>query len=436
MKKVFSILSMLTLTLWATAQDTQPLGNNAEPNPAIQEEFKNAPAGYVFHEGDTIALDRNCTQFLTGEKPATWVFDVPHLIAQVGSQRFPNGVLLAGILSWVEPTCLMPTPAAVLAQAPAPAEEPAPVAKPEPIAEPEPVAAPAPVAEPEPVAKPEPVAESEPVAEPEPEVKHTQLDRFTNGVRAGGASFLQQSINEAKSQMGFDAILDLQYAHYWTTKKEHKLGLLTGASIGFAQGGLKMSNIQDEYTLIDPDGMSTHYTVTADNISELNRQIQVEVPLMFSLVSKQGIFFNFGPRFMLPVYTPNRTVFENPVIDAYLEPIQVHITNEKVTGLVDQNQLDTKAMSQNQFKLNIMLGAELGYEWSLKNGNALGLGVYADYSVYSMFKHEAQDLQYLLTVTPAVPAVVTTYAPTDAWIKKQGFVDFGIKVAYHLNWWK
>lgn len=304
------------------------------------------------------------------------------------------------------------------------------------VAEPELVAEPEPVAETDSVAEQEPVVETDSVVEAEQENKKPQLDRFTIGVRAGGASFLQQSINDAKSQWGFDALLDLQYAHYWVTKKDHKIGLLTGASIGFAQGGLKMSNIKDEYTLIDPDGMSTHYTVTADNISELNRQIQVEVPLMFSLISKQGVFFNVGPRFMLPVYTPNRTVFDKPVVDAYLEPIKVHVTNEKVTGLVDNNQLDTKGTSDNQFKLNIMLGAELGYEWSLKNGNALGLGVYADYSVYSMFKHEAQDLQYLLTVTPAVPATVTTYAPTAAWVKKQGFVDFGLKLAYHFNWWK
>lgn len=286
------------------------------------------------------------------------------------------------------------------------------------------------------VTEPEPIVETDSVVEAEQENKKPQLDRFTIGVRAGGASFLQQSINDAKSQMGFDALLDLQYAHYWVTKKDHKIGLLTGASVGFAQGGLKKSNIEDQYTLTDPDGMSTHYTVTADNISELNRQIQVEVPLMFSLVSKQGVFFNFGPRFMLPVYTPNRTVFDQPVVDAYLEPIKVHVTNEKVTGLVDNNQLDTKGTSDNQFKLNIELGAELGYEWSLKNGNALGLGVYADYSVYSMFKHEAQDLKYLLTVTPAVPSTVTTYAPTAAWVKKQGFVDFGLKLAYHFNWWK
>lgn len=264
-----------------------------------------------------------------------------------------------------------------------------------------------------------------------------ELDRFTIGVRAGAASMLQKMVNEdAKSKFGFDVLLDLQYAHYWQTKKEHKLGLLTGISFGIAQGGLKAPKSTDQYTVTDPDGMKASYTVTADNIKETDRQLQLEVPLMFSLISKQGVFFNFGPRFFIPVYTPYKATLENPNIDAYFEQTDVHVTNEVITGLMKDNQTVGKGKTNNNLKLNITLGTELGYEWQLKNGHSLGLGAYANYGLYSMFKQDAQNKKSLVTVTPAIPSTITTNSATEAWTQKMGFVDVGVKLAYHFNWWK
>ena len=264
-----------------------------------------------------------------------------------------------------------------------------------------------------------------------------EIDRFTIGVRGGAASMLQKLVNEdAKSQFGFDVLLDLQYAHYWLSKKEHKVGLLTGLSFGLAQGGLKAPNSINQYSVIDPDGMKADYTVTADNIKERDRQLQVEVPLMFSLITKKGFFFNLGPRFFLPVYTPYKATLENPYIDAYFEQTDVHVTNEVITGVMKDKEVTGKGTTDNKLKLNITLGTELGYEWEFKNKQSLGLGVYANYGLYSMFKQDAQDLKSLITVTPAIPSTVTTNSATEAWTEKQGFVDVGIKLAYHFNWWK
>lgn len=283
------------------------------------------------------------------------------------------------------------------------------------------------------------VAHNDSIARAEEAMKDSipELDRFTIGVRGGAASLLQKMVNEdAKSQFGFDVLLDLQYAHYWLTKKEHKLGLLTGLSFGLAQGGLKAPVDKNEYTVTDPDGMQAHYTITADNVRERDRQLQLEVPLMFSLVAKNGVFFNFGPRFLLPVYTPYKENIDNADIDAYFEETDVHVTNEVITGLMKDDQLVGKGTTDNKLKLNITLGTEIGYEWTFKNGQSLGLGAYANYGLYSMFKQDAQNLKNLITVTPAIPSTITTNSATDAWTKKQGFVDVGVKLAYHFNWWK
>jgi hypothetical protein len=86
-----------------------------------------------------------------------------------------------------------------------------------------------------------------------------------------------------------------------------------------------------------------------------------------------------------------------------------------------------------------MLTAELGYEWLLKSGNSLGLGVYADYSVYNSRKVlDAAKRASLLDIAnpPSTggTANVSVFAATDTYASRVGYFDAGIKLAYHFNW--
>ena len=46
-------------------------------------------------------VKEDITHYLTGQKISKWVYKVPHTIRQVGTSRFPKGILLRGINSWV-----------------------------------------------------------------------------------------------------------------------------------------------------------------------------------------------------------------------------------------------------------------------------------------------------------------------------------------------
>ena len=180
--------------------------------------------------GDSVMIKRECERYLTGEKMSTWVYDRIHVVGQLGTKRFPEGVMLdngnGGIISWVCQECIGPvTP-----------KEP----KAEPAPEPEPEPAPAPAPEPEPEPIPEvnedtigqsgniAVAEEEPEPEPEPAKVKSGYDRFTIGLR-GGASSLLHKAEVGNWTCGFDAILDLQYAHYWTKEgRPVDLGIIAG----------------------------------------------------------------------------------------------------------------------------------------------------------------------------------------------------------------
>ena len=85
--------------------------------------------------GDSIMINRDSLYYLTGERMSRWVYDVPHTIQQVGGKRYPYGILIRGIYSWVYPGTLIPLKPVEPIPAPEPEPEPAPLPEPEPLPE-------------------------------------------------------------------------------------------------------------------------------------------------------------------------------------------------------------------------------------------------------------------------------------------------------------
>jgi hypothetical protein len=402
--------------------------------------------------GDSVMIKRDCVKYLTGEQPSTWVYDKVHTVRQLGTKRFPEGVLLMNIYSWVCEECIGPVnpkAAPKAADKPAPAQE----QKKEEVAQdkaPEvaPVeedkqdnteagqeAAPAPAPAPAP-ANVEQVKGDSMVSKQD--FRH-HYDRFTIGVR-GGASALLHKVNQGKWTCGGDVLLDLQYAHYWQKDgRPVDLGIITGLSLGYSASGMKASVDTRNKVVVDQDGDHIVYNVRADEIKENDAQLQLEIPLMFGLIHNNGLFFNAGARFMLPVYTPyNQKISDNPntFISAEFQEAGIKVTNEVVTGKLAETDYKTKGTDNgNQFAFNLMLGAELGYEWTLKSGNSLGLGAYFDYCVFSTFKNNNVSENPLIQVTPPTTsnAIVEVSSATKTYAQKLGFFDAGVKLAYHFN---
>ena len=267
-------------------------------------------------------------------------------------------------------------------------------------------------------------------------------DRFTIGVR-GGASGLLHKVEKGNWQCGFDVLLDLQYAHYWAKDgRPMDFGIITGLSIGYARSGMK-TDVNSQFWYKDNSDptfpMDINYDIRADKVTEKDGQLQLEIPLMFSLLHENGLFFNIGPKFMIPVYTPfNQKITdnENTYISAYFQEIGVPVKNEVITGILRDDQFKQSGTDNgNQFTINIMLGAEIGYEWTLNSGNSLGLGAYANYCLYNSFKNNTSN-DPLINVTPpqgSSLAIVDVLSATKTYTSKLGFFDVGVKVAYHFN---
>ena len=430
-----------------------------------------ASTGHVWKvaKGDSVMIKRECQQYLTGEKPSVWVWDKVHTVYQLGTKKFPEGVLLMNIYSWICEECLIPVnghaqesaeqaedeqkeereafeqkqteePIPVVEPTPEPVvEEPAPVVE-EPTQEPvveEPV-----VEEPAPVVE-EPAKEEQPVEQPgvkretakgdslksEQKFKH-YYDRFTIGLRGGAASLLHNA-TKGNWTCGGDVVLDLQYAHYWTKDgRPVDLGIITGLGIGYAQSGLKVNQDSTAFTKAN-----VNYTVLAKGIKETDHELQLEVPLMFSLIHENGLFLNLGPKFMMPVYSPYKQTVdqENTHITAYFPETGITINDNPVTGQYTGQQ--PTADNGIQFKINVMLTAEIGYEWIFTSGNSLGLGAYANYSVFNSYKNtvSTEGLFNLTAPTDDSAATLDVLSATKTYADKLGYFDAGIKVAYHFN---
>ena len=272
---------------------------------------------------------------------------------------------------------------------------------------------------------------------PKPLPQPYQVNRLSFGLRGGFASTLAGSKGVPA---GFDALFDLRYAHYWV-KDQGKmlLGIMTGLSAGYVLTR-QQTTFLDEYTAPTVDG-DVFYHISADKVVEKNHQVQLEVPVLFSMVTPKGFFLNAGPKLVLPVYSQYHQQLTNPTISAYLAELDGHpITNEVVMGAVSGEQADLRGkMVDNPCKLmSLALTAELGYEFKFKNGHSLDLGVYADYSVYNLYRTEdaTGKIVSLTLPTKTSAAIVTVQPISSAFANKFGFVDAGLKLTYNLDFIK
>ena len=153
------------------------------------------------------------------------------------------------------------------------------------------------------------------------------------------------------------------------------------------------------------------------------------------LIHDNGLFFNFGPKFMIPLYTPYKQTVNttDTHITAYFPETGITIQDNPVTGQYTGQQPTEK--NGIQFNINVMLTAEIGYEWTLKSGNSLGLGAYANYSVFNTFKNatNSEGLFNLTAPTDDDKAHLDVLSATHAYADKLGYFDAGIKLAYHFN---
>ena len=446
MKKICNNMIKVCAFLLLAAGAVLPI-KAAEPTAKQPLVYEN---GQVIKVGDSILIHKDTLHYLTGERISKWVYDKTHTIQQVGGKRYPYGILIQGIYSWVYPGSINPLHP----------EQPQVESTPLPEEQPEVDTNPADTVAHDSIVEQQPLIETDTVALSEPESQDTivldqatltqygkgnyeipvsyQMDRFAIGARGGFASTMATGKN---MPLGFDALLDLRYAHYWAKDlNKPAIGIMTGLNVGYVQASQAIE-ILDKYIAPTVDG-DVDYVISADEVAETDKQIQLEIPVMFSMVSPKGFFLNVGPKIIVPVYSIYEQTITNPNIYAYVPELNGNpIINEVVMGKVTDEQMNiTGNMADNPCKLlSLALGAELGYEFKFKNGHSLDLGVYADYSVYTLYNNSINAASKVITVTVPTQtsaAVVEVLPISKALANKFAFLDAGLKISYNFDWIK
>ena len=383
-------------------------------------------SGAAMEIGDTVMINKDSLRYLTGERMSTWVYGVPHTIRQLGTKTKPTGVLLRGIYSWIAQGSLIPLNhnktqeyfdalrAAEEAERVRVAAEAAAAAAAEEAARAEMF---------EEYVEEDTIVEQDTVV---PDLPY-QVNRFSIGVRGGIAA---QSV----PSFGFSTMLDLRYAHYWVkSSKSPMLGILTGVSVGYMQFGQNLG--LDKYNVTIPDATGTlNYLVDIKNASSINRQVQLEVPVMFSMVMQNGFFVNAGPKLILPAYAGYKQDMSGVTLTAtHVEEGVTIAPNDPLMGVVADAIESGK--NKNAWDVTVGLGAELGYELKFESGYALDLGVYATYGINTKTYKDANG--QILTITP--PDEVNVGAGKMQSIMNAGpvnmsYLDAGLKLTFHFNW--
>lgn len=399
--------------------------------------------------GERFLMEQERARYATGELIPQWVKNRWYTIMQVGTKRFPDGLLLKEIYSWIDGKSVSDTTytfqgTIIIKPFPGTPAQPAKIdttttttttvtvipGKPDTTV----------VTTTEPIATDTTkVGDTNVVQAPDStDGKFRGFHRIGLGARGGFSSHLQDAEKDfGKWKVGWMAAFDFEYAYYFSKKHIQKpwLGIKTGVSLVFARNPLQ-SDATRLYATSDPEGTEMQYEVYADDVKEHDGQLQLEIPLMFSLLHK-GLFFNIGPKFMIPLYAPYRQKIDNATIIArYPQYGGYPITDEVITGVATPDVMDTKG-TWDRSKFDIMIGAEIGYEWELKRG-ALGLGVFADYSVFNTFKNDPAKENLLRVSVPDVetPAVVSAVSATDNFASRIGYFDVGVKLIYNFNIYK
>lgn len=473
MKKILIVVFACCATA-VMAQD-MPVGNKMKPDLMLQSKSVAPDSTYTYSVGDTVVVPKDIRRYMTGEKISTWVYYTKHIIKQIGGERFPDGILLEGINSWIPMTkktpLLLPSPKKTKghgqtaptqkptptqkpvepakpteeqkpAEQPKPAVEPQkPVEQPKPQPQPQPQPRPVEPARPSDYAQPQQPEQVKPVEPAKPEeqtlrVEHVRLHpkhRLSIGVRGGAASLMQQGMDW---KIGYDALFDLQYGCYWRSNTaKPSLGFIIGLAAGFEHNDITMSNVTCKSD-ITADGLNLQYTASIDQIDEHTSQIQVEVPVLFSMVTPHGFYLNLGPKLILPVYGMYKQQLTNANIEAYSPLLDVTFKNDVVLGQFTDAQLAGQSGKINTFLFKPTVAAmlDLGYEAKLNNGDAFSIGVYGDYG-FSMKSTAKADLAPIVDIVPpsADANAQVRLGHLSSQVTKLGFFDAGLKLTYHFN---
>ena len=249
------------------------------------------------------------------------------------------------------------------------------------------------------------------------------------GLRGGGQmnipSAAEKSTADVRSGLGGVGGVDLRYTFY-SCIGTTGIGFTVGAGFGYGSTALKGTNT-DQYTNMDYLSNRIDYTIDS-KFRQTDKFAQANASLMLALCF--GNFtINVGPRFMLPISPSSNLTIEEAHINAYYPTYDVNVTDQMITGVLATPY--TQSVSSFLPKYNVLMGAEIGYEFGITDKTFLGFQLFADIAVWSQYTQYTIHNTHLIAVgnisdsSNPVPAVSVN--SLNGQIAGMRYMDFGLR---------
>ena len=189
--------------------------------------------------------------------------------------------------------------------------------------------------------------------------------------------------------------------------------------------------------MLVPDATGTiDYAVDIKKANSLNHQVQLEIPVMFSMVTNKGLFLNVGPKLILPAYAGYSQDVSGVTVQATHVEEGVPVgPNDPLMGVVEDALKEGE--NKNVWDVTVGLGAEFGYELKVASGFSLDLGLYATYGINTVTYKDANS--QIVVMTPPDDVLMGTgkiQSIMNAGPVNTSYLDAGVKLTFHLNWKK
>lgn len=251
------------------------------------------------------------------------------------------------------------------------------------------------------------------------------------GLSGGGTYHLTPNGCQMKSKIGATGAIAVDYAFYKSLRKID-LGLKTGLDLGYHYSPYKAEFLH-QFSHQDYLGNQMDYT-TSGTVQIIHQQLFASIPLMFAL-RKNGFAWNIGVKVQTAIYQAGKQYLYNPIITAHYPAYGVSITNELITGIVEEDQLSNK-IDIPAIDIECLAATEIGYEYAINRSNAIGVMAYFNAGVLGT-RTKATNTP-VISVAPIIDSsnpvpAVSVHDAYHSLLSSYTPLQFGIKVYYAFN---
>ena len=257
---------------------------------------------------------------------------------------------------------------------------------------------------------------------------------FRGGAQTGIPTAKKDATARVHFGMGGTCMVDCRYTFYGTVYDYVNIGATIGMGIGFGSTALRGTNI-DMYRNIDYRHQPIDYTVHS-TFRQTDLVGKAEWSVLFAM-NLRDVVINIGAQYMFPFAASSKMRIKDAYINAYYPQYGVDVRNERITGFLDVPA--KQSVTANRAQSEILVAAEVGYQWHLDLLRRIGVQGYAYVGVWNNYRASSQQNTPLVQVEPILdvqdPIPSVTINGVGSQISGLRHVEVGVKVFYSFTFY-